>query len=420
MAQVNYGNITRTFGAKSSTISAKWKSVKLFTVLCWLSVLLLVQIYVAFFLLDIERCKKQQDARLINNPSNAAVAVTNASSLPSPSTMSTTTSSKVHAIPITTATSTTMAEESEIIMSVHNLLCSNNNSKVKVKSKDWKHLCSGGFVKDAARLLYSGVDVDVVQIGAHVGFEVGDPIASGILGLLDKVVAAAALSFMQEEVVQRDHFHWTFVEPSPANFKRLSENLSKNSHICDMRGINAAVVSDFTNKEDDPNNNNNNNSNQMIFYSMRDTIDPETGYDSISGKKLPFWITQVSSFSKLPILYNEKIFTERGLDVNDYIVETKIKSMRYSDLMREAMGVEQYSSSGQQGRRPLLVLIDTELFDCEIINGIDPSSPFLPKYLLFEHKCDHRETYRHLEAMGYSLYRSVDNTVAVLNHENIR
>jgi hypothetical protein len=281
------------------------------------------------------------------------------------------------------------------VMSVHNLLCTNNH-KVKVKSTDWKNLCSGGFVKDAARILYNGADVEVVQIGAHVGFEVGDPIASGIVGLLEEVAGDSSSASMR-----RDLFHWTFVEPSPANFKRLMENLSKNSNVCDMHGINAAVVSDFT--ED---------TNQMIFYSIRDTIDPETGYDSLSGKKLPFWITQVSSFSKLPILYNKRIFEERGLDVNDYIIETKIKSMRYTDLMREAMGK-------QSSARPLLVLIDTELFDCDIINGIDPSSAYLPKYLLFEHKCDHQETYRHLEAMGYSLYRSADNTVAILEKEKM-
>jgi hypothetical protein len=69
----------------------------------------------------------------------------------------------------------------------------------------------------------------------------------------------------------------------------------------------------------------------MVFYSIRDTIDPETGLDSLSGKTLPSYITQVSSFSKAPILFNRRVFNKIGLNVHDYIVETNVTAKRYSD-----------------------------------------------------------------------------------------
>ena len=52
---------------------------------------------------------------------------------------------------------------------------------------DWTHLCSGNFVKAAAEILLNGDHVNIVQIGAHVGFEENDPIAKGISILLDRL-----------------------------------------------------------------------------------------------------------------------------------------------------------------------------------------------------------------------------------------
>ena len=152
-------------------------------------------------------------------------------------------------------------------------------------------------------------------------------------------------------------FHWTLVEPSPANFKRIASNELMNSKICVMMSsINAAVVSDLVKNLD-----------EMIFYSIWDTIDPEIGFDSLSNKKFPHWITQVSSLSKEPILHSEDQFVKRGLDVNDYIVETNVSTASFSDLIKGSLHMEK-NKNRKQG--PLLVLIDTEGFDCTIIEGI--------------------------------------------------
>jgi len=277
---------------------------------------------------------------------------------------------------------------------INDLLC----KATSAEGVEWGRLYSENFVTNASRLLLDGDDINIVQIGAHVGFEANDPIAKGLSSLLDKVDAAAALVNQDKNEI-RKRFHWTFVEPSPPNFKRLSENLIKYSNVCDMHGINAGVVSDSVK-----------NSTGMPFYSVRDTIDPETGYDSLSGKTLPAWITQVSSFRIEPLLRNRGIFRMKGLDLADYIVETTVVTKSYSDLMQEAAPV------GDKKMRPFLVLIDTEGFDCEIVKGISPSSRYLPTYLLFEHKqcADKEGVYNYLKSLGYDVYPvSKENTIAV-------
>ena len=96
------------------------------------------------------------------------------------------------------------------------------------------------------------------------------------------------------------------------------------------------------------------------------------------------------------------------MNVSDYIVETNVVTKSYSDLMKEALV---YTLENQK-QAPLLVLIDTEGFYCEIIKGISPSSQFLPEYLLFEHKqCEHAAN-EHLRSMGYSFLVSSENTLA--------
>jgi hypothetical protein len=281
---------------------------------------------------------------------------------------------------------------------IHDVLC-NSKFSSGYKEKDWHNLCSSNFVMMTAQLLLDMHDINVVQIGAHVGFESNDPLAKGLSRLLDEAVAHAESNTDPDNDL-RKRFHWTFVEPSPPNFKRLTENLSKKSGMCDMKGINAAVVSDSII-----------NPGKMPFYTIRDTIDPTTGFDSLSGKKLPHWVTQVSSFSEGPIRYTTEEFEKKGLDVNDYIVKIDVVTKSYSDLMKEALHIV----GDKKGEKPLLVLIDTEGFDCEIIKGISPSSPFLPKFILFEHKSckDVEEAYKHLRDMGYSLALSGENTLAV-------
>jgi hypothetical protein len=288
-----------------------------------------------------------------------------------------------------TATATKQAESRRnAINKIHELLC-DGTTKEQEKDftlKDWADLCSGNFVMTAAQKLLDGDEVNIVQIGAHVGFEENDPLATGLSRLLEEVAAVDYSAKSRNEI--RQHFHWTFVEPSPPNFKRLSENLLNNSAICDMKGVNAAVVSDSLTYSSD-----------MPFYSIRDTIDPETGFDSLSGKTFPFWITQVSSFSKSPLIHNRAVFSKLGLRLEDYMVEMNVTTKSFSKLMQDTL-------VGGKNERPLLVLIDTEGFDCDIIKGISLSSPYLPQYLLFEHKqCrDKKGAWEHLKKLGYELY----------------
>jgi len=171
-----------------------------------------------------------------------------------------------------------------------------------------------------------------------------------------------------------------------------------------MRSINAGVISDMTNSD----------MNELVFYSLRDTIDPETGFDSLSKKKLPKFITQVSSFSKSPILSNENVFSSRGLNVNDYIVETKVPTKKFSILMDEILR----SSVNGTHSSPFLVLIDTEGFDCDIVQGISFDSNFLPKFLVFEiNQCPgekYEKTKKHLEKLGYMISKATENAVGIL------
>uniref|UniRef100_A0A7S4UXG1 Uncharacterized protein n=1 Tax=Ditylum brightwellii TaxID=49249 RepID=A0A7S4UXG1_9STRA len=274
--------------------------------------------------------------------------------------------------------------------------------------EEWGKLCSGGFPMAAAQQLLDGEDVNIVQIGAHVGFEKNDPLALGVLRLLDEV--AAVVKNEDDKSKTRQRFHWTFVEPSPPNFNRLAENLSNYSAVCDMKGINAGVIPDTSTTIN------------MPFYSLRDTIDPETGYDSLSGKTLPSWITQVSSFRMEPLRFNAGVFRRKGLVFEDYVVVTNVTTLPFSKLMEQVLNGVEGNSKKATIEAPLLVLLDTEMLDCDIIKGISPSSTFIPKYLVFEHKqCDYKGASEYLENnFGFDLSPPInDNIIGVkLNFTN--
>jgi hypothetical protein len=253
----------------------------------------------------------------------------------------------------------------------------------------WAFLCLGSFEETVNHVIQRGEDITIVQIGAHTGYEKNDPLAIGLTSMIYELGST-----------MHDKVHWTFVEPSPPNYERLVKNLANHSDVCDMHSVNAGVVPDDVV-----------DTTGVVFYSIRDTIDPETGFDSLSGKTLPPWITQVSSFTKDPIMFNRGVFRRNGLTVLDYIVETNVTVKRYSDLMKEVVGKDPHV--------PLLVLIDTEGFDCNIVNGISSASPFLPRYLVFEHKqCTRdalKQVWEHLEFMQYNVTKATDgdNVVAV-------
>jgi len=273
---------------------------------------------------------------------------------------------------------------------IHNLLCQPNDNDTTPSQSEWAHLCSKNFVRRTAQILLDGDHVNVIQIGAHTGFEENDPIAKGLLRLLDATSAATGSN------ETRMRFHWTFVEPSPPNYKRLTKNLLKSSDICDMKGINVAVTPDGGKKAVSGN---------LKFYSIRDTIDPETGVDSISGITFPFWITQVSSLKLASI--PKILFKKKGLKHEDYIIESIVTSKPYSDLIQQAM-------RGDQNQIPNLVLIDTEGFDCFIVSTMD--NIYLPAYLLYEHKhCGPnilKRTKEELDTLGYDVYQMYENTIA--------
>jgi len=256
--------------------------------------------------------------------------------------------------------------------------------------KLFQSLCSFGFVKNLSQNMLEGKHTYLVQIGAHTGFEFNDPLANGIISLLDEI----STKHGSDEL--RKHFHWIFVEPHPKNFESLSKNLAAKQSISDMKGINVAIVPDNTPTEE---------RDKMIFYGLSDTIDPETGFDSISNKTLPRWVSQVSGFRKESIMFTKKQFKRVGLDLNDYIIQYKIETKSYSELMEE-IGNEP----------PFLVLVDTEGYDCKIINSISASSKYYSKYIVYENHCDLPDkikTEEKLKELGYTLSNEGENTYGV-------
>lgn len=279
-------------------------------------------------------------------------------------------------------------------------ICNNNNNNTKGSgSRLWQDLCRLGFVKEADMKLLQHQPVRIVQIGAHVGFEYNDHFARGMVPYLEML-----------SIAEKKMFQWSFVEPSPTNFHSLQINLAQHSHLCNLTAIHTAVVSDTATT-------NNDITTTMPFYSISDSIDPITGYDSRSGQKFPYWITQLSSFSPEPILFNRNQWTMRGLVLEDYMVQTNVTIKSYSHLMHDLMGQEEVVHPESKNHKSLLmVLIDTEGLDCSIILGISKSTPFLPRFLLFEHKqCDDQQkqqTFQHLQGMGYQLMDHQEDTLA--------
>ena len=267
------------------------------------------------------------------------------------------------------------------------IVCGSNQLSTKFFGEEWFHLCNGKFLESTNYDLKRQSDIHIVQIGAHVGFERNDPFAIG---------ATTFLSNLTEETKKR--FHWTFVEPSPSNYERLKENLHNRSNLlCDLQSINAAVVPDGT-----P------NTSSMVFHSFSPDINPDTGYDSRSGKQLPAFITQVSGFNMGPLNFNRGVFSKKGLNMMDYIVDTHVTVYPYSDLMNHITG----------GMEPQLVIIDTEGFDCNIVLGISNSSKYLPPYLIFEvHQCGDKKqpAFEYLRELGYIVkkVKSTQNAIAI-------
>jgi len=229
-----------------------------------------------------------------------------------------------------------------------------NNSKQNRKST-WSPLCKGGITQRLKQLIQSpslseSNRIRIVQIGAHTGWDENDPFIGGMTHLLD----ALPRDFRQRFV------EYVFVEASPQVFPKLEENVQKHAHLCHFETINAGIMPDShiapNTTQPKP---------TLTFYSIRDTVDIHTGKDTLSGKKLPFWATQIGSFDRGHLLKHQFAFTKKGLSLKDYIVETPIPVLSLSGLVTD---------------HTLFALVDTEGFDCNIILG----TQILPRFLMYE------------------------------------
>jgi hypothetical protein len=100
------------------------------------------------------------------------------------------------------------------------------NIKEGQHSPLWTLLCLGGIDKTVNTVIQRGEDITIVQIGAHTGYEENDPLASGLTSMIHELGST-----------MHDKVHWTFVEPSPPNYKRLVKNLANHSDVCDLRSV---------------------------------------------------------------------------------------------------------------------------------------------------------------------------------------
>jgi len=301
-------------------------------------------------------------------------------------------------------------EATRTAASIHDTLCNSTTTNKRTQSTEMEYLCAHDFFKVAGEQLLQGDHVHMVQIGAHVGFEENDPVGSTVVDFLQHLSDigntnsnsnSSNSSTVNNNNNITQHFHWTFVEPSPPNYERLIKNLESRKGLCDMQGINAGIVPDTLNITSSSSSS---SAEMMPFYSFAPSIDPETGYDSLSGKTLPPWITQVSGFTMGPINFNQGVFRKQRLNMSDYIVKTQVTMLHYSELMKEHVKVE---------GRPFFLMIDTEGFDCKIVEGIDQDSKWIPQFLLFETHCKWKPTLDHLKTLGYETIKTQHNAVGI-------
>lgn len=299
-----------------------------------------------------------------------------------------------------------------------NRVCHSN-----ITSPEWRALCQHGLIRTLDESLVTNAAssssssngnhhgmVQIIQIGAHTGFEANDPISIGLAAYLQTLDNLPTSSSSGGGSVSslRQNFHWAFVEPSPPNYARLQKNMDQN--LCQMQSINKGVIPDT-----------HDSSKPLTFYTISDAIDPETGYDSLSKQVFPHWITQISSLTIDPIKYNEGQWKRRGLKLEDYLVQTNVTVARYSDLVQDVLATTNAERAPGQVEKqaPDLVLIDTEGFDCKILKAVEKSSR-LARFIVFEHiQCkaqELNEVIKHLEMLGYSVYPKIalQNSLAVL------
>jgi len=230
----------------------------------------------------------------------------------------------------------------------------------------------------------------ILQVGVHTGFESNDPIWK----LLESTLKAA----------ERSHYRWTWicVEPVPQNVRSLKQNMRR--HKLPTGG--KVIISETAISHDK------NSPSHTTFFSISTSIDPVTGFDRLSGKKLPSWVTQIGSFNRQHILKHSRAWKKSGLKVRDYIRPIRVSVDTIPGVL---------SKHGVHRREVALLLIDTEGLDCKIIlSQTFGENEVRPGLIVFEYKwCkDERNEVRvHLQRFGYSVFQEdEENDFAILNY----
>ena len=92
--------------------------------------------------------------------------------------------------------------------------------------------------------------------------------------------------------------HWCFVEASSTHFQQSQSISQSNKDLCNMQAINVSIAPNEPMPMDNQN---------MTFFMMHDSIDVETGCNSLLGK-LPFWMSQIALFDKKCLLKHQQCF----------------------------------------------------------------------------------------------------------------
>ncbi|XRB17718.1 methyltransferase FkbM domain-containing protein [Pseudoscourfieldia marina] len=215
-----------------------------------------------------------------------------------------------------------------------------------------------------------------LQIGAHTGFENNDPIWKLLEGTL--------------KATEGSHYRWTWfcVEPVPQNVRSLKENLKK--HKLPRGG--SVIISESAIAHDKK------GQSHLTFFSISDSIDPITGFDRLSGKTLPYWVTQIGSFNRQHVFKHSKAWTGNGLSVKRYIRPIRVSVDTIPGIL---------SKHGFNTSDVALLLIDTEGFDCKILVNLNLNE-VRPGLIVFEYKwCrDQRKAvHKHLKRFGYIVFQ---------------
>ena len=150
------------------------------------------------------------------------------------------------------------------------------------------------------------------------------------------------------------------MEPVPRNVQLLRANLQK--HQNELQGgktlIEPVAVLPGTKPK----------RNEMTFYAVSEDIDPETG-KHVSGFKFPHWTSRVGSFNEEHVRKHLKNSVQQfnsrlqmNKTINDFIHRISVETISIDMLLQR---------TGIRSEDIVLLLIDTEGFDCVLISSWD-------------------------------------------------